>query len=113
MTLPTLSDIGRRREPTIATKNRSWFSGRGFEFPMSGCVGSVISKSGMVKNVAVAVRIASPSVSVQKLLPLPVSWPTFEFRLSASSACLSNVRSADEDDIVPCACAETRGTCSE
>ena len=29
-----------------------------------------------------AVGIASPSVSVQKLFPLPVSWPTFEFPMS-------------------------------
>ena len=44
---------------------------------MSGNVGSVIFGSGMVKNMGVAVGIASPSVSVQKLFPLPVSWPTF------------------------------------
>ncbi len=44
--------------------------------PMSGRVGSGISKSGMVENVGVAVAIASPSVSVQKLFPLPVPWPT-------------------------------------
>jgi len=43
---------------------------------MSGRVGSVISKSGVVENVGVAVGIASPSVSVQKLFPLPVPWPT-------------------------------------
>ncbi len=50
---------------------------------MSGRVGSAIPKLGMVRNVGVAVEIASPSVSVQKLFPLPVSlpvsWPTFEF----------------------------------
>ncbi len=40
---------------------------------MSGRVGSVISKSGIVDNVEVAVGIASPYVSVQKLFPLPVS----------------------------------------
>ncbi len=43
---------------------------------MSGRVGIVISKSGMVDNVGVAGEIASPSVSVQKLFPLPVPWPT-------------------------------------
>ena len=43
---------------------------------MSGRVGSVISKSGVVDNVGVDVGIASPSVSVQKLFPLPVPWPT-------------------------------------
>ena len=43
---------------------------------MSGRVGSVISKSGVVDNGEVAVGIASPSVSVQKLFPLSVSWPT-------------------------------------
>ena len=39
---------------------------------MSGNVGSAISKSGMVENVRVAVEIASPSLSVPKLFPLPV-----------------------------------------
>ena len=37
-----------------------------------GPFGSAISKSGMVENVGVAVGIASPSVSVQKLFLLPV-----------------------------------------
>ncbi len=54
---------------------------------MSGNVGSDISESGMVANVGAAVGIASPSVSVQKLFPRPVSrpvsWPTFEFLWSA------------------------------
>ena len=45
--------------------------------PTLGRVGSVIFGSGIVENVGVAVGIASPSVSVQKLFPLPVSWPTF------------------------------------
>ena len=50
---------------------------------MSGHVVSGIPESGMVTNVGVAVEIASKSVSVQKLFPLPVFasglWPTFEF----------------------------------
>ncbi len=50
---------------------------------MSANVGSVIFGSGMVENVRVAVGIASPSVSVQKLFPLPVLWPTFEFPMPA------------------------------
>ncbi len=37
----------------------------------------------MVENVGVTVGIASPSVSVQKLFPLPVSWATNEFPMSA------------------------------
>ncbi len=49
---------------------------------MSGRDPSAISKSGMVGNVGVAVEIASPSVCVQKLFPLPVSWPTFAFPMS-------------------------------
>ena len=49
---------------------------------MSGNVGSVIFGSGMVENVGEAVGIASLSVSVQKLFPLPVSWPTFELPMS-------------------------------
>jgi len=44
---------------------------------MSGNVGSVIFGSGMVENVGGAVGIASPSVSVEKLLPLPVSTSGF------------------------------------
>ena len=39
---------------------------------MSGRVGSVISKSGMVENVGVAAETASKSISVQKLFLLPV-----------------------------------------
>ena len=36
----------------------------------------------MVENVGVAVSFSSPSVSVQKLFPLPVSCPTFQFPIS-------------------------------
>ncbi len=57
---------------------------------MSGRVGSVISKSGVVDNVGVAVGIASPSVSVQKLFPLPVPWPT----LWLPDVCLCRTMSA-------------------
>ena len=39
---------------------------------MSCRVGSVISMSGMVQNVGLAIGIASPSLSVQKLFLLPV-----------------------------------------
>ena len=49
---------------------------------MSENVDSVIFGSRLVENVGVAVGIASKSVSVQKLFPLPVSWPTFEFPMS-------------------------------
>ena len=48
----------------------------------SANVDTVMFGSGMVENVGVAVEIASPSVSDQKLFPLPVSWPTFEFPMS-------------------------------
>ena len=41
--------------------------------PMSGHVGSATSESGVVENVGVAVGIASPAHSVQKLFPLPSS----------------------------------------
>ncbi len=51
---------------------------------MSGNVGSVIFGSGMVENVGVAVGIASPSVSVQKLFPLPVSTSGFVADISVS-----------------------------
>ncbi len=49
---------------------------------MSDSVGGVIFWSSMVENVGVAVGIASPSISVQKLFPLPVSWLTFELPVS-------------------------------
>ncbi len=51
--------------------------------PMSSNVRSVIFGSGMVENVGVAIGIASPSVSVQKLFALPVSRPKFELSMSA------------------------------
>jgi len=51
--------------------------------PMLDNVGSVIFGSGMVENVGVAVGIASPSISVQKFFPLPVSWSTFALPTSA------------------------------
>jgi len=57
---------------------------------MSENVDSVIFGLGMVENVGFAVGIASLSVSVQKLFPLPVStsvsWPTFELPMSAGVA---------------------------
>ncbi len=40
---------------------------------MSDNVGSVIFGSGIVENVGVAVGIASPTLSIQMLFPLPVS----------------------------------------
>ena len=58
-----------------------------YEFPTSGHVGrcrlmssnagSESGRSGMVENVGVAVGIASPSLSVQKLFLLPVYSPPF------------------------------------
>ncbi len=47
---------------------------------MSGGVDSAISRSGVVENVLVAVGIASPALSVQKLFPLPVSSSGFHLR---------------------------------
>jgi hypothetical protein len=50
----------------------------GFRFrPTSGRVVSGISVPDVTENVGVAVEIASPSLSVQKLFPLPVSCPPF------------------------------------
>ncbi len=49
--------------------------------PTSGHVVCGISESGMVENVGVAAEIASPSVSVQQLFPLPVSTSGFHFRV--------------------------------
>jgi len=63
------------------------FRGRHLHYrcrPMSNNVSSVIFGSGMVENVGIAIGIASPSVSVQKLFPLPVSLPTFELPMSAN-----------------------------
>ncbi len=42
-------------------------------WPMSGRVGSAIFESGIVKNDGVAVGIASLTLSVQLIFPLPVS----------------------------------------
>ena len=44
---------------------------------MSDGVGNDIAKSAMVANVGVAVGIASLTLSVQKLFPLPVSTSGF------------------------------------
>jgi len=51
--------------------------------PMSDNVGSVKLWSGIVENVGLAIGIASISVSVQKLCPLPVSWTAFALLMSA------------------------------
>ena len=53
---------------------------------MSGSVSSDMSKSDMVENVGVAVGIASKSVSVQKLFPLPVSTSGFVADILVSDA---------------------------
>ncbi len=53
---------------------------------MSDNVGSVIFGSGLVEDVGVAVGIASSSVSVQKLFPLPVSTSGF-----VADICVSGV----------------------
>ncbi len=56
------------------------FRGRQVRFrcrPMWDNVGGVKFGSGMVENVGVAIGIASPSVSVQKLFPFPVSTSGF------------------------------------
>ncbi len=47
---------------------------------MSGGVDSATSRSGVVENVWVAVGIASPALSVEKLFSLPVSGSGFHFR---------------------------------
>ena len=52
--------------------------------PMSGHVGSAISKSAMVENVGVACGIASPSVFVQMLFVFPVSTSGFVADIRAS-----------------------------
>ncbi len=44
--------------------------------PISGRVGSDISESGIVENIEVSVGIASLTLAVRVLFPLPVSWPT-------------------------------------
>jgi len=81
---------------------------------MSGRVGSVISKSSVVDNVGVAVEIASPSVSVQKLFPLPVSTSGFVADIWVSVVDLLGMQgrcpSTDVNEILPCTCADTRRT---
>ncbi len=56
---------------------------------MSGRVGNAVPMSGMLENVGVAVGIASPSVFVQKLLPLPVSTSGFvaDIRVTGIGRC--------------------------
>ena len=44
---------------------------------MSGSVGSVSSRSGMVENMRVTVGVASPALSVQKLFHFRFSPPVF------------------------------------
>jgi hypothetical protein len=51
---------------------------------MSGGVGNNILKTGMVENMGVAVEIALPALSVQKLFPLPVSISGFFIDISSS-----------------------------
>ncbi len=46
-------------------------------WPMSGRVGSDISESGIVDNVGVSVGIASLTLAVRVLFPLPVSTSGF------------------------------------
>ncbi len=53
---------------------------------MSDSLGSVIFGSGMVENVGIAVGIASPFVSVQKLCQLPVFTSGF-----VAEICVSDV----------------------
>ena len=51
---------------------------------MSGSADSSISESGMAENMGVEVGIATPSVTGQKLFPLPVFVDSLlEFRWSA------------------------------
>ena len=65
------------RSTVIST---SGFGGRHFELvpqhpKMADNVDSVITKSGLIENIGVAVEIALLSQAVQKLLPLPFLWP--------------------------------------
>ena len=61
---------------------------------LSGRVRSAISKSGMVENVGVAAGIASPSVSVQQLFPLPFSTSGFVTDVWVSNVARCRVVSA-------------------
>ncbi len=103
--LPTLADVGQCRQCHILIGNgrkcggSRWsrfdicfrsivISTSGFHFRFRGrhlrfrCRprwdndGSAMFGSGILENVGVAVEIALPSVSVQKLVPRPVPWPT-------------------------------------
>ena len=62
--------------------------------PMSDNVGDVIFGSGMVEYVGVAVGIASKSVSVQKLFPLPVSTSGFVADISIADVSRCRTMSA-------------------
>ncbi len=67
--------FGQRLFPLLVSVTAILNSVNDRRHEMSGDIGSVISKSGLVKNVGVEVEIASLSQAVQKLLPLPFSRP--------------------------------------
>ena len=74
MTLPILSDVRLLPEFKMAATT-SGFDGRHLNFgsrPTSDYVDRVISESGIVDNMGVEVGIATPSLTVEKLFPLPV-----------------------------------------
>ena len=80
MTLPTRPDIGRHRELKMSATKPELIMSSDCGFPMSDNVGQCRQchiRVGHFRKCGVAVGIASPSVSVQKLFPLPVSWLTF------------------------------------
>ena len=58
---------------------------------MSGCVGSAISRSGMVENVGVAVGVASPALSAEMFFPLPLFTSGFHFRFRERCRTMSAV----------------------
>ena len=74
MTLPTLPDVDLLPEFKMAATTFG-FDGRHLIFgsrTTSDNVYRVISESGMVENMGVEFGIATPSLTVEKLFPLPV-----------------------------------------
>ena len=64
----------------------------GDAIPTSGHVGSGISELGMVENVRIAVELASRSLSVRKIFPLPVCMSaTLRYRCRSTSGHVGNV----------------------
>ena len=60
---------------------------------MYGDVDSALSTSGMVENVRLVAEMVSPSLSVQKLFPLPVCITVLRYRRRPTSGHVDSTKS--------------------